>query len=60
LNKISARDFGRGFASHWILQWLTYDDAVTRGALSMIPESAYGYSDAEVRRFAGPLGGLTT
>jgi hypothetical protein len=52
LEKISPRDWRRGISTIWIMTELTYEDAVTDGPLSKIPEPAFGFDTRYTRRFA--------
>lgn len=52
---ISTRAWEAGVPVSWIREALTYDDAVTTSALSVIPPPAYGYTVEESRRFAWPV-----
>jgi hypothetical protein len=55
LDTDSPRDWRSGAPWHWILTTLTYDDAITRGQLAIVPPPAYGYTDRDMQRFAMPL-----
>lgn len=52
---ISPRDWSNGIPFTWIVEKLTYADAVTRGALSVVPPASYGGSASDNERFARPL-----
>lgn len=52
LERVSPRDWSRGIAAHWIMDNLSWEDAITTGPLSMIPHASYGTTQAEVDRFA--------
>src|SRR6185312_13336491 len=49
---ISPRSWSSGAPLHWIMTDLTYDDAITRGPLSVIPPCAFASSAADLKRFA--------
>jgi len=55
LADISPRDWRSGVPCHWAITKLTYDDATTRDALSVIPPAAYGYTEHDARMFAAAL-----
>ncbi len=55
LRSISPRDWDRGISVYWILSQLTYEDAVTSGELSVMPQRAIGYSEQETSQFARPV-----
>jgi hypothetical protein len=50
------RDWYRGVPLHWLIDSLTYADAVTRDALSVVPPAAYGYAESWPRMFARAIG----
>jgi hypothetical protein len=52
---IQGRDFRRGVPQHWLLDNLTYADAITTGKLSQTPPPAYGYSIGDSQRFAAAI-----
>lgn len=51
LDVIGCRDWRTGVPAHWLVESLTYADAVTTGALSVVPPLAYGGSAARMRVF---------
>jgi hypothetical protein len=55
LDDISPRNWRSGIAAWWVLNHLTYDDAITRGPLSTTPTAAYGYSVRSAEQFAEAL-----
>lgn len=55
LEKYSPRDWSYGVPSWWSFRKLTYEDAITYGALDLTPEPAYGYTEADMQRFARAL-----
>ncbi len=55
LDDNSPRDWRGGAPVGWIRDHLTFDDAITRGALSEVPPPAYGSTAAQMRRFAAAL-----
>lgn len=55
LKTIQKRDFSVGVPAWWIRDVLTYEDATTTGALSVVPPPAYGYTELSVQQFAGAL-----
>jgi hypothetical protein len=55
LETLSPRAWGIGFPCSWLVYSLTFDDACTRGALSVVPPAAFGYTEHEARQFAGAL-----
>lgn len=55
LEAISPRTWDHGIPYAWIRDELTYADAVTRDALSVIPRPAYGYTPADILRYIGPV-----
>jgi hypothetical protein len=52
LDQISPRSWRSGISAAWTINNLTYDDAVTEGPLSMLPEPGYGSSESDARLFA--------
>lgn len=56
---ISPRDWTRGIPAQWVRERLTWDDAITSGALSVIPPAAYQYTERDSRAFAAPLAQAT-
>jgi hypothetical protein len=52
VSAISPRDWTQGIPSRWVVDCLTYADAVTRGPLSRVPDPAWGYTEAYARQFA--------
>lgn len=52
---ISPRDWTSGVPLGWIMRELTYDDAITRGPLSVVPPASWGYDVHHNRGFAAPL-----
>ena len=55
LDTIGGRQFRSGVPCHWLIEKLTYEDAVTRGQMSAVPPPAWGCSDADMPRFAAPV-----
>lgn len=55
LERISPRDWRSGVPYVWVMESLSFEDAVTDGALSTVPDVAYGQTEADVRRFAASL-----
>jgi hypothetical protein len=55
LHKISPRQWTVGVASRWVVESLTFEDAVTEGVLSVMPDPAWGFSAADLATFAGPV-----
>lgn len=51
LDDISPRDWRSGVPSHWLMSDLTFEDATTRGALSVVPPCAYGMRPADMEGF---------
>lgn len=47
LDRISPRTW-RGVPSHWLMDKLTWEDAVTHGPLTHRPPPAYGYSERDL------------
>jgi len=52
---ISPRDWSTGVPFNWIVNELSFADAITRGALSVVPPVAYGGSTNEVEKLARAL-----
>jgi hypothetical protein len=52
---ISPRAWDQGVPYTWIVHTLTFDDAVTRGALSVVPPPAWGFGQDDTRRIAQPV-----
>ena len=52
LDEHSPRNWHVGTACHWICTELTYDDAVTSGPLSAVPQLAYGMTRHDERWLA--------
>jgi len=55
LGIISPRDWRSGVPCSYITTHLSYEDAVTRDALSAVPPCAWGATVQELQRFAQPL-----
>lgn len=55
LDAHSPRAWRSGVPANWICDELTEADALTRGALSVVPPVAYGCNPSHVRQFAQPL-----
>lgn len=55
LEAIAPRDFGRGFPCHWLVDGLRFEDAVTRGPLSVVPPLAWQWTQADQLRIIGPV-----
>lgn len=55
LQSISPRDWASCVPCNWMLRKLTYDDAITAGQMSMTPNPAWGYVQADAVRFAQPI-----
>ena len=55
LADISPRSWSAGVAAWWVVEELTYADATTTGALSVVPKPGYGTTPREVERFAEAL-----
>lgn len=51
----SPRDWTRGCPVSYVLDTLTYDDALTSGALAIVPPPAWGGTEEDARRFAEPV-----
>jgi hypothetical protein len=57
LDTISRRDWRTGAPAGWILRELSFEDAITRGPLSVVPPPAYGSCVYQMQRFAAALPG---
>lgn len=55
LDEVSPRRWRSGAPYHWIMEHLTWADAITAGPLSVIPPPAYGMVPSDMRRFAAAL-----
>lgn len=55
LDTIATRNFRSGAPIYWILQNLTYDDAVTYGPMSCIPDLAWGCHESSLDKFRLPV-----
>lgn len=55
IERVSPRDFSRGFPSYWVAGKLKWGDVLTTGALSETPPAAYGYSDRDMQALTGPV-----
>jgi hypothetical protein len=52
LDRVGCRQWRSGVPYHWIMSNLSWDDATTRDALSVVPPCAYGSSARDMERFA--------
>jgi hypothetical protein len=52
LSRISPRDWSHVVPTRWVMSELSFEDAITDGAMSVIPNPAYGYTREDARRFA--------
>lgn len=55
LDEHSPRQWRSGCPAYWICEALTFADAITAGPLSAVPPPAYGHTEADSVRFAGPV-----
>lgn len=55
LASISPRDWSSSVPVSWLRDRLTYADALTTEALSMVPDPAWSYTDRDMRAFAAAL-----
>ena len=57
LKAISPRNWDHGIAASWLIDGLSYPDAVTRGPLSVVPPAAYGWlaHDPQFRAIIGAI-----
>ncbi len=55
LARIAPRDWGSGVSSWWVMNKLTWEDAITTGPLSTMPDPSYGNSEREMRAFMQPV-----
>ena len=55
LSAISPRDWASTVPTTWIRDRLTFADATTRDALSVVPDPAYGYTEQDARAFAAAI-----
>lgn len=55
LDTISPRQWRSGVSYHWVLNQLTYADATTTGALSVMPQAAYGATESQMRELMRPV-----
>lgn len=55
LDTIATRPFRSGVPCHWIVEKLTYSDATTMNAMSVVPPPAYGCTQADSQRFAATV-----
>jgi hypothetical protein len=55
LDRIGGRYWRSLIPHHWVMEELSYEDATTRGALSVVPPCGYGTSAREVERFAAAI-----
>jgi hypothetical protein len=54
LEEISPRYWRSTIPAYWVLEELTYEDAITDGQLVATPPAAYGYTETDVQRFCRP------
>jgi hypothetical protein len=52
LDRIGGRYWRSLIPHNWVMEELSYEDAITRGALSVVPPCGYGAHPREVERFA--------
>lgn len=52
LDRISPRNWHEFVPHAWVMEHLTWADAVTRGALSIVPPAGYGSRRSDVEAFA--------
>lgn len=52
LKTVQTRDFSVGVPVWWLRDKLTFEDATTTDAMSVIPPPAYGYTDHDARQKA--------
>lgn len=55
LAEIGGRSWTTGVPHWWVMEELTYEDAVTTGELATIPPPAYGSTEHDVMCFAGAV-----
>lgn len=55
LDNNSPRQWRIGVPAHWVCDSLTYADAITADALSVIPPPCYGSYPGDSQRFAQPV-----
>lgn len=55
LDAHSPRSWRSGVAAYWVCDQLTEADALTRGALSVVPSAGYGSNPSQVLHFARAL-----
>lgn len=55
LTSLSPRSWDSGVPASWVRDCLTYADAVTTGALSVVPPPAWGYDVRQMEEFARPV-----
>jgi len=52
LDRISPRSWRAKVAAWWVLERLSFEDAITEGPLSVIPQAGFGWEKAEIERFS--------
>ncbi len=52
LDRIAGRDFRNGVPWVWVMENLTYEDAITKGQLSVVPPVYYGGTERGAEEFA--------
>lgn len=52
LDKVSPRRWRSGVAAWWVMERLSWEDAITTGPLSTLPQPGYGTTVKEIERFA--------
>ena len=55
LDSISPRNWRSGVPWYWILEHLTYADAITPDQLAVVPPCAYGLTPQDMIHFAWPV-----
>jgi hypothetical protein len=55
LASVSPRSWESGVPCAWLRDSLTFDDAITRAALSVVPPAAWGHDARDLQRFAAAL-----
>lgn len=56
LDRVSRRHWRSGVPQAWIMEHLTWEDAITEGRLSVTPPCAWGTMPSDAVRFAQPVG----
>lgn len=55
LDRYSPRSWRSGVPCYWVCEELTYADAITAGAMSVVPPPSYGSVHGDSLRFAAPV-----